>query len=80
MYALLSHIQFSWCISTDEAMQQPDGTFLGCGISVGPLSQLIRPGIEHDPVRIELLSSRRRKADFEVCLLTGVLHQPRGRQ
>ena len=80
MYALLSHIQLNCRIPTDEAMQQPDGTFLGCGISVSPLSQLIRTGIEHYPVRIELLPRRRRKAEFEVWLLAGVIHQPLGRQ
>jgi len=61
-------------------MQQPDGTFLGCGIRVGTLSQLIRTGIEHYTVRIELLPRRIRKAEFEVCMLAGVFHQPRGRQ
>ena len=80
MYALPSHIQLSCHIHTDEAMQQLDGTFLGCGISVGTLSQLIRTGIEHYTVRIKPLSRLLRKTELEVWLLCGEFHQPFGRQ
>ena len=61
-------------------MQQPDGTFLGCGIGVGTLSHPIRPGIEHYPVRIELLPRRHGTADLNVWLLAGEFHQTLGGQ
>ena len=61
-------------------MQQLDGTFLGCGISIGSLAELIRTGIEHYTVRIKPLSRLLRKTELEVWMLCGEFHQPFGRQ
>jgi len=67
-------------MSTDEAMHQPNGTFLGCGIGIGPLALLVRPGVKHNTIRVELLPRRWRKVNLEVSILTGLVNQVLGRQ
>ena len=58
-----------------RAMHQPNGTLLGRGVGIGTLAFLVRPGVEHHTIGVELLSCRIREIELEMGVLTGLLDQ-----